>query len=53
MDGTLKLHKFEIIESFQMNKSDGLVLLGIIVGGGTGISLVVLLANGIIKNPFI
>jgi len=36
-----------------MDKSDGLVLLGIIIGGGTGIALVVLLANGIIKNPFL
>ena len=48
-----KLHKLEIIESFQMDKSDGLVLLGIIIGGSTGVSLVILLANGIIKNPFI
>ena len=36
-----------------MDKRDGLVLLGIFVCGGTGIGLVVLLANRIIKNPFV
>ncbi len=36
-----------------MSRGDALVLLGILVGGGTGIGLVVLLANGIIKNPFL
>ncbi len=36
-----------------MGKGDSLVLLGIIVGGSTGVGLVVLLANGIIKNPFL
>jgi len=36
-----------------MDKGDALVLLGIFIGGGTGVGLVVLLANGIIKNPFL
>jgi hypothetical protein len=36
-----------------MRKGDALVLLGILVGGGTCVSLVVLLANGIISNPFL
>jgi len=36
-----------------MNKGDAIVLIGIIIGGGTGVGLVVLLANGIIKNPFL
>jgi len=36
-----------------MDKRDAGVLIGIIVGTGTAVSMVVLLANGIIKNPFI
>jgi hypothetical protein len=36
-----------------MNKRDAVVLIGIIAGTGTAVSMVVLLANGIIKNPFI
>jgi len=36
-----------------MIKGDALVLLGIFGGGGTVVSLVILLANGIIRNPFI
>jgi len=36
-----------------MDKRDAGVLIGIIVGAGTAVSMVVLLANGFIKNPFI
>ena len=36
-----------------MDKRDAGVLIGIIAGTGTAVSMVVLLANGIIKNPFI
>jgi hypothetical protein len=36
-----------------MDKRDAMVLIGIIVGTGTAVSMVVLLANGFIKNPFI
>jgi hypothetical protein len=36
-----------------MDKRDAAVLVGIFAAGGTGVGLVVLLANGIIKNPFI
>jgi len=36
-----------------MDKRDAGVLLGIFIGGGTAVGLVVLLANGLIKNPFI
>jgi len=45
--------EFLIQKLFRMDKRDALVLLGIFVCGGTGVGLVVLLANGIIKNPFI
>ena len=45
--------EFLIYKLFKMDKRDALVLLGIFVCGGTGVGLVVLLANGIIKNPFI
>jgi hypothetical protein len=36
-----------------MDKRDAGVLIGIIAGTGTAVSMVVLLANGIIENPFI
>jgi hypothetical protein len=41
------------MELFYMDKRDAGVLIGIIGGGGTAVSMVVLLANGFIKNPFI
>jgi hypothetical protein len=36
-----------------MDKRDAGVLMGIFIGTGTVVGLVVLLANGFIKNPFI
>ena len=36
-----------------MDKRDAGVLIGIIGGGGTAVIMVILLANGFIKNPFI
>jgi hypothetical protein len=36
-----------------MDKRDAGVLIGIIAGTSTAVSMVVLLANGIIENPFI
>jgi len=36
-----------------MDKSDAGVLIGIIVGASAAVTMVVLLANGFIKNPFI
>jgi len=36
-----------------MDKRDAAVLIGIIASTGTAVSMVVLLANGYIKNPFI
>jgi len=36
-----------------MDKRDAAVLIGIFTGTGTVVGLVVLLANGIIENPFI
>jgi hypothetical protein len=36
-----------------MDKRDAGVLIGIFIGAGTVVGLVVLLSNGIIKNPFI
>ena len=36
-----------------MDKRDAGVLIGIIAGTGTAVSMVALLANGFIKNPFI
>ena len=36
-----------------MDKRDAGVLLGIFIGTGTVVGLVVLLANGLIKNPFL
>jgi len=35
-----------------MDKTDGLVLTGIITVSGIFVSLMVLMANGIIGNPF-
>jgi len=45
--------EFLILKLIIMDKRDALVLLGIFMCGGTGVGLVVLLANGFIKNPFI
>lgn len=36
-----------------MDKRDAAFLMGILGGAGTAVGLVVLLANGYIKNPFI
>ena len=36
-----------------MDKRDAAFLVGIIGGTGTAVGIVVLLANGFIKNPFI
>jgi len=36
-----------------MKKRDGLVLAGILVGAGVVVTLMILLTNGIIKNPFL
>jgi len=35
-----------------MNKKDGLVLSGILIGAGIPVALMFLVANGIIKTPF-
>jgi len=35
-----------------MEKRDGFVLAAILVGTGIPVTLMVLVANGIIKNPF-
>ncbi|QLH02992.1 hypothetical protein C5F47_05225 [Nitrosopumilus cobalaminigenes] len=45
--------KFLIQKLFKMDKRDAMVLAGIFVAGGTVVGLVVLLSNGLIKNPFI
>ncbi len=36
-----------------MDKKDGLVLAGIIAGASTAVTLMIFVANGIIKNPFL
>jgi hypothetical protein len=36
-----------------MDKNDGLVLLGIVACGVTAVSLMILVANGLISNPFL
>jgi hypothetical protein len=36
-----------------MDKKDGFVLLGILTGGGIAVSLMILVANGLISNPFL
>jgi len=36
-----------------MDKREGLILAGIMAGAGMVIALTMLLANGVIKNPFI
>jgi len=36
-----------------MDKKDSLVLAGICIGGCVAVTLVILAANGIIKNPFL
>jgi hypothetical protein len=41
------------MELFYMDKRDAGVLIGIIAGTSTAVSMVVLLANGFIKNPFL
>ena len=35
-----------------MNKKDGLVLIGILIGASIPATLMVLVANGIISTPF-
>jgi len=35
-----------------MNKSDGLVLFGICTGASVAVTLMILVANGVISNPF-
>jgi len=49
--------KRTIIDNFEclhlMDKKDGLVLLGIVACGATAVSLMVLVANGLISNPFL
>jgi len=36
-----------------MDKKDVLVLLGILTSGATAVSLMILVANGLITNPFL
>ena len=43
----------ELIFKIYMDKRDGLVLTGILAGAGVAVALMVFVANGLIRNPFL